>query len=100
MSQDPIALPGHPGAFHHPAQAFRKGGCFAIYFLQTEGVMLQVEMGIGQAGQNNTPLKIHPIGTGIQQLIPTHSKNFAVVDQQCTRERLRGMHGMDAGVVD
>ncbi len=99
MSQDPLIRLRGFNAFRHPAQALLKRGGFAINFLQTKCVIFQVDMCIGQARQDNTSPQICFFCTDIQQFIPAHCKNFAMINQHCTRSWQCSVHGVDAGVV-
>jgi hypothetical protein len=53
-------------ALSHAAQAFSPRGRFTIYLLQAEGVGLQVDVSIGQAGDDDAASKI---AAGLQDAI-------------------------------
>ena len=58
LPADPLAGRGQAGALGHALQALGAGGRLAVHHLQPEGVVLQVQVGVGQPGQEHLAVQV------------------------------------------
>ncbi len=84
LAEDPVAGRGQPGALCHALQALGARGRLAVHHLQSEGIQLQVQVGIGQPGQQHLALQVLYL-TATAKLRP---------------QSIRGAYGQDLPAVD
>jgi len=89
MPQNPFPFFDGLGALRHAAQTFLQRGGFAVHFLQAERVMLQVQMRVGETGQDDASAEVEFLGAGIEQFIPTDRDDLAALNQQRGSRLLR-----------
>ncbi len=100
VPQNPGSRRSAGGALPDALQARGQGGGLAGYFLQAEGVMPQVEVGIRQAGENDGLLQMLAAGA---RIVPTETlrvapiQDFPLGDEEGIGKRLPAVEGMNAG---
>jgi hypothetical protein len=100
MTHDPFTIPHCLHAFRHAAQTFLQRGRFAVNFLQAEGIILQMNMCVGETRQNDASAEIELLGAGIEQFVAANRDDFTAVNEQSGGCLLRGVEGVDVGVVE
>ena len=90
MPQNPLPR-GRPRApLHNTTEAGLQRCCFAIDLAQRKRVMLQVQMSIGEPGQNNAAFQILARGAlkFASQILPANCQNHSVIENKRGGRRL------------
>ncbi|MBK9006320.1 MAG: hypothetical protein IPM31_04935 [Anaerolineae bacterium] len=85
MTENPFAGFGFVRAFCHAAQAFLFGAHFAIDLLQRERILMQMQMRVGQPGDDDAPAHVLPFSAGevVEQIIRfTHRDDSVAVNYE------------------
>ncbi len=100
VSQDPATGRQGMGPVRNAAQALVERVGLAVHLLQGLRIKLQMQVRVGEPGEDDAPAEVLLFGSGIlgAKLIAAHCQNLAVIYYHSRGERCDAIERINAGV--